>query len=234
MRLLVTRPEPDAERTAASLRAGGHEVLLAPLLRIEAIAADLGSGPWAALALTSANAVRAMAEHPQRAALLALPVYTVGRRTAEAAREVGFAKVMSADGDVKDLARLIAAQASGRLLYLAGEDRANDLAAALAHAGIDVQTRVVYRAAPVAAFPADVRAALSAGRVDGVLHFSRRSAAVYIECAGEAGILVQTLAPRHYCLSRQVAEPLIAAGAADIRVAGRPTEADLTGLIAAK
>jgi uroporphyrinogen-III synthase len=234
MRLLVTRPEPDAERTAASLRAGGHEVLLAPLLRIETIAADLGSGPWAALALTSANAVRAIADHARLAALLALPVYTVGRRTAEAAKEVGFVKVMSADGDAKDLARLIAAQASGRLLYLAGEDRATDLAAALAHTGIDVQTQVVYRAAPVAAFPVDVRTALSARRIDGVLHFSRRSAAAYVGCAREARILVQALALLQYCLSRQVAEPLVAAGAANVRVAGRPTEADLTGLIAAK
>src|SRR5438067_7912940 len=32
MRLLVTRPEPDGERTAASLRARGREVTLAPLL----------------------------------------------------------------------------------------------------------------------------------------------------------------------------------------------------------
>ena len=37
MRLLVTRPEPDNERTAAALRAQGHEVVLAPLLRIEAV-----------------------------------------------------------------------------------------------------------------------------------------------------------------------------------------------------
>ena len=36
MRLLVTRPEPDNERTAAALRALGHEVMLAPLLAIEA------------------------------------------------------------------------------------------------------------------------------------------------------------------------------------------------------
>jgi uroporphyrinogen-III synthase len=31
---LVTRPQPEAERTAARLRARGHEVLLLPLLRI--------------------------------------------------------------------------------------------------------------------------------------------------------------------------------------------------------
>jgi len=68
MRLLVTRPEPDNARTAAALRAKGHEVVLAPLLHIEAVAdADLGEPPWAAILLTSANGARAVAEHPRRA-----------------------------------------------------------------------------------------------------------------------------------------------------------------------
>jgi uroporphyrinogen-III synthase len=44
MRLLVTRPEPDGERTAARLCAHGCEVMLSPLLRVEAVAADLGDG----------------------------------------------------------------------------------------------------------------------------------------------------------------------------------------------
>jgi uroporphyrinogen-III synthase len=34
MRLVVTRPQTDSERTAAALRARGHAVLVAPLLRV--------------------------------------------------------------------------------------------------------------------------------------------------------------------------------------------------------
>jgi len=37
MRLLVTRPEPDNERTAAALRSMGHAVVLSPLLHIETV-----------------------------------------------------------------------------------------------------------------------------------------------------------------------------------------------------
>ena len=85
MRVLVTRPEPDGERTAAKLRARGAEVLLAPLLQIEPFRdVALGNGPWVALALTSANAVPAITQHPRRGELLALPAYVVGQRTAEA------------------------------------------------------------------------------------------------------------------------------------------------------
>ena len=68
--------------------------------------------------------------------------------------------------------------------------------------------RVVYRAVALANFPSDVGEALTAGWLDGVLHFSRRSAATYVDCAAAAGITEPALAPVHYCLSQQVAQPL--------------------------
>src|SRR5258708_20925249 len=57
MRLLVTRPEGDGERTAASLRARGHEVMFAPLLRIEPVAFALPEQSFGAVVLTSAKAL---------------------------------------------------------------------------------------------------------------------------------------------------------------------------------
>src|SRR5258707_12825786 len=99
VRLLVTRPEPECERTAALLRGRGHEVLLMPLLRIEPIRhAELGAGPWAAVLFTRANAARPVAPHRRFSALAGLPVYTVGRRTQAAAAAAGFTAIMSADG----------------------------------------------------------------------------------------------------------------------------------------
>ena len=235
MRLLVTRPEPDGERTAAVLRARGHEVMVAPLLRVAAIAdADLGAGPHAGVIITSANAARALAAHPRRAELARLPVVAVGRRSAEAARAVGFDDVTSADGDARDLVRLVAARGSGMhapLLYLAGEDRAADVAAELGRHGVPVRTVVVYRTVKAEAFPPSVRAELTAGTLAGVLHFSRRSAEAYLHCAEAAGTAAAALAPTHYCLSPQVAEPLTAAGAGSVRVAPRPDEAALLDLV---
>jgi uroporphyrinogen-III synthase len=231
MRLLVTRPEPDGERSAATLRARGHDVLLVPLLRVEAVAdADFGAPPWAAILLSSANAARAVAAHPRMSALTALPVLTVGRRSAEAARAAGFIDVQSADGDAQDIARVAAARFAGSrapLLYLAGEDRARDLAGDLG--GLLVRTVVVYRAVKMTNLPSSVHAALQAGQLDGVLHFSQRSAEAYIACARAAGLLDKALAPFHYCLSSRVAEPLV--GAANVRIAARPEEAALLDLV---
>src|SRR5262249_35359354 len=83
VRLLVTRPQADGERTAARLRARGHEVMLAPLLRIDAVDVELPREPLSAVVMTSANAARAIARHPRRHALTALTAFTVGRHTAE-------------------------------------------------------------------------------------------------------------------------------------------------------
>jgi uroporphyrinogen-III synthase len=235
VRLLLTRPEPDAQRTATTLRAQGHDVIAAPLLRIEPTAdAKFGEGPWAAILITSANAAHAIAAHARVTKLRALPAFAVGRRSAEAMAAAGFADVTSADGNVGDMARLVGArmQPAAPLLYLAGEDRAGDLAGQLRARGFAVETAIIYRAVAATALPPAAAGALASG-IDGVLHFSRRSAEAYVDAARAAGLLAKALKPVHFCLSAQVAEPLAQAGAAAIRVAERPNEAVLIALIAA-
>jgi len=235
MRLLLIRPDPDAQRTASVLRARGHDVMVSPLLSIETIAnADLGTGPYAAVLMTSANAARAIATHPQLRDLVALAVFAVGNRTAEAARNAGFAKVRSAQGDAADLVMLVRKELPGGdvpVLYLAGEDRARDIAAALAGVGPPVRIAVVYRAEMARRFPAAVQSALAAQTLDGVLHFSRRSAEAYVRCAHAAQGLDQALRPVHFCLSAEVAAPLGEGGAQKIRVAHRPDEAAMLDLV---
>jgi uroporphyrinogen-III synthase len=235
VRLLLTRPEPDAQRTAAALRAQGHDVIIAPLLRIAPVTdAQIGEGPWAAILITSANAAQAVAAHARVTPLRALPVFAVGRRSADAMTTAGFSDVTSADGDVSNLAQLVAArlQPAARLLYLAGEDRAGDLAGDLRTYGFAVETTMIYRAIAATVLPPAAAEALASG-IDGVLHFSRRSAEVLVDAARAAGVLESALRAAHFCLSAQVAEPLAQAGAADIRVAERPNEAVLLALIAA-
>jgi len=233
MRIVVTRPQADAERTAGILRQRGHEVLVAPLMRVEPIAADL-EGNWGAVVITSANAPAAIKDNPARAPLLKLKLFAVGERSAAAARVAGFANVESAGGDVHDLTQFIGEQVRDKappLLYLAGEDRAADLIDELAEHGIKAEMRIVYRAV-TAPFPGALIAALTAGAIDAVLHYSRRSADNYVAGATLAGIAEAALAPRHVCLAEAVAAPLVRAGAARIAVAPYPDEAALIELLA--
>src|SRR5262245_19551788 len=154
MRVVVTRPQSDSERTAAVLHSRGHDVLVAPLMRVEPLTADL-AGKWGAVIITSANAVDAISGNPAYETLLKLPLFAVGHRSAEAARQAGFMNVTSAGGDVRDLVRTLIARhadANAPLHYLAGEDRAADLLGELSARGIAAEIRIVYRAV-VAAFP---------------------------------------------------------------------------------
>lgn len=230
MRVVVTRPRDAGERTARAVRALGHDVLVAPMMALEPIVTDLG-GAWSAAVITSANATVAIAENPALPILKKLPLFAVGRRSAEAAREAGFTDVTSADGDVRDLVRLIAARPAppdAPILYLAGEDRATDLVGELSAHGVAAALRVVYRTVTAPFSPALI-AALRAGDVDGVLHFSRRSAETYVAGASAAGVSEAALAVRHFCLSAQVAEPLV--GAHRVAIAARPEEAAVIGLL---
>jgi uroporphyrinogen-III synthase len=233
VRLLLTRPEPDAQRTAAALRGGGHIVAIAPLVRIEPVAdVAIDGGPWAAILVTSANAARAIAGHARLGSLVELPVFAVGGRSAQAMRAAGFTDAIAAGGSVGDLARLVVARTKpgASLLYLAGEERSGDLAGDLRGQGFAVSTIVVYRAVNETILPPVTVEALSRG-IDGVLHFSRRSAEAYVNAAQASGALANALRPVQFCLSAQIAEPLHRAGAATIRVAPQPTEVALIELI---
>ncbi len=234
MRFLITRPEPDAERTAKTLRSQGHAVTIAPLLRVETLEnVEIGAGPWAAILVTSANAARAIAAHKHVAELRALPVLAVGERSADAMRSAGFADVSSAEGTAGDLTGLAAKRLKrgDLLLYLAGADRSSDIAADLARQNLLVRTVVVYRAVQANALPEAATKALQGG-IDGVLHFSRRSAEAYVNAARAAGLSEAAIKKLiHFCLSAQVASPLNQAGAVDVRVAREPTEAALLALV---
>jgi uroporphyrinogen-III synthase len=229
----VTRPETDAERTAVRLRRLGHTVVFAPMLRIEPIAdSEIGAGPWAAILVTSANAA-VVATQPRFAILHAARVFAVGGRSAEAMRDAGFVDVTSADGNVDDLARLVVERLSrgAALLYLAGADRTGDLAGDLVARGFDVRTVVIYRAVAITAFTADTIHAIIGG-IDGVLHYSRRSAQAYVDAARAGGLVTAALEkPMQFSLSTQVAEPLAQLPSAHIRIAAQPSETALLALI---
>jgi uroporphyrinogen-III synthase len=89
---------------------------------------------------------------------------------------------------------------------------------------------IVYRTMTTG-FPPELFNAVERREIDAVLHFSRRSAENYLAGAKAAGLMAQALAARQLCLSRQVAEPIAAAGAADVAIAGRPDEASLLALL---
>jgi uroporphyrinogen-III synthase len=232
MAILVTRPQPDNDTTTSALRARGFDVLPAPMLQFEAVPLrDDPDAHYGAVIVTSANALRAIAGQPDIADLQKLPLFAVGERTAEAARAAGFAHVISADGDVHALRDLMVERVRAKklkksqtLLYLAGADLARDLAGELGERGFSVVTQTTYRMAPVTKLPADVGDAFAAGKVQAVLHYSRRSARAFVEAVRAAGVEISALAVPQCCLSDQVASVMRDAGASQVMAAPTPHE----------
>ncbi|MCX5477675.1 uroporphyrinogen-III synthase [Kaistia geumhonensis] len=228
MRLLVTRPQPEAERTAAELVRRGHEPVLAPLLVTEFLPAPAFTAP-AALLFTSANGVRAVDAWPGERVSRAIPALCVGARTAAAARVAGFTDVRSADGDGDDLARLVLATldpAAGPLLHPTVARPARDLAVLLGGGGFTVETVEAYRMSEVEALPDAVETALRSGAIDGVLLYSRRTAETFARLT--QGLRPHLAAMPVYCLSADVAA---GAGGGRMLVAAAPNEAALLALV---
>ena len=232
MAILVTRPQPDNAATVAALRARGFEALPAPMLRFEAVAfqddADAGYG---AVIVTSANALRAVAGQAAIVRLKELPLFAVGERTAEAARDSGFHNVISADGDATALRELMLKSVRAKtlkktttLLYLAGADLARDLAGELGERGFNVVTQTTYRMAPVVNLPPDVCDAFAAHGIEAVLHYSRRSARAFLDAARAGGVEISALAIPQCCLSEAIASIVRDAGATQVTVAATPDE----------
>ena len=232
MAVLVTRPQPDDEATAAALRARDFEVLKAPMLRFEPVAfQDDTDAAYGAVIVTSANALRGIEPHLENSRLLALPLFAVGERTADAARDAGFEKVISADGDAAGLRDCVLASVKTKelkkaspLLYLAGADLARDLAGELGARGFTLVTQTTYRMAPVSSLPREICDAFAAHRIEAVLHYSRRSARAFLQAARAGGVEISALAIPQCCISAQVATVVRDAGATQVVVAATPDE----------
>lgn len=228
MRVLVTRAEPEAARTAAALAARGAEAVIAPLFTAEGVEATIDAQGLAGLVVTSPRTPRFLPAGLV-AAMAHKPAYAVGDRTAATLQDLGFTDVRSASGDVDALARLVAGQpVNGTVLHAGGEDRAGDLAGALAHHDVPVRTATVYRMVAVQDWPDAARQSLQAGDVDAVLHYSPRAAATFARLAtGDAATQDGARKLLHVCLSRAVAERLDPLAPPRVVVAERPDEDSL-------
>ena len=232
MAVLLTRPSPDNEASSAALRGRGYQVLLAPMLRFEPapFSQDMDAD-YQAVIVTSANALRAVAGALAQSRLRTLPLFAVGEHTASVARDIGFAKVVTASGDaaalrdrVLDSLRARELKKKRPLLYLAGADTSRDLAGELEQHGLEVVTQTAYRMVALTSLPRPVCDAFARDEVDAVLHYSRRSAAAFLDAVRNEGIEVSALAVPQCCISANVAAVLHEAGAPQVKVAASPDE----------
>lgn len=182
--ILLTRPVEDVEDSKRRLELMGHEVLVAPMIRIMPVTFQMPAKEET-LIITSANAVRHGLKNLEGRDWT---IYCVGTATADAAREEGFTNIVEGPGTARGLMPLLL-ESSGAVrrsfTHLSGEDVAYNIADALRQQGFEATMTPVYRAAPVSDVPFDVEAALNAGVISHVLFYSARTATIFEEVVAD-------------------------------------------------
>ncbi|MCT7377250.1 uroporphyrinogen-III synthase [Chelativorans salis] len=232
-RVLVTRPEPGASRTAARLKARGFVPVVLPLTKIE----PLRPGAWpaaaqsSAVAISSANAVRHAPADLVRD-IAHLPAYAVGERTAGAAREAGLTVADAGAGDAERLVERIAGGVApgGRVLVLAGLVRRETLEWGLSGAGFAVDVVETYETLPLSPSPGEIDAAFGAAPIDAALFYSAFAVEAFgrLHERASAGLFEGTV---FIAISARVAERLPHVPRARVRVAAEPTEEAMFSLL---
>jgi uroporphyrinogen-III synthase len=217
VRVWITRTQPGADRTAVAVREAGFDPVVAALLAVRSLepAEDIATvvDGIAALAFTSVNGLAFADLIPRRD----WPVFAVGDRTAEAARQRGFQTVISAGGDARDLTALIASEWRGRngaLLIPTAAQPAADMGALL-QGRVPTRTVAIYETVETqTALPEDF---------DIVLIHSVRAAQILARRLEPSAAHGRTA----IALSKAIAAPLRSLGFADLRIPLRPDEAGL-------
>lgn len=208
MKLLIVRPRPGADETAARARGLGLEPIVLPLFETRALAwTPPDPRSFDAVLFTSANAARHGGAGLR--SLLGLPCYAVGERTADAARAAGFGEVKTGPSDGFALAAMAEADGAGALLHLGGRD----------HVPVERSTHIaVYASEPTGVLPAELGDAL-------VLLHSPRAASRLAALATDRARLVVA------AISAQVAEAA-GPGWKQVAVAAAPRDEALLELAA--
>jgi len=235
MRILITRPQPAAEKTAARLRAMGHEPLVLPLTQgisePDAAQAALRQEGYTALALTSAQAVQTLSLLAgELAPYLDIPVYCVGAATANAAGLLGFRKVITGPGTGEGLgeriARELTADQKPRILYLAGAPRAPDFEAGLHRGTIHFRTVEIYRMVPLNNAEPRLKSILAETAPDAVLFYSSETAHRFFNLPSASHLADL----RYLCLSPVIAR-ILPSTIRNVAVAATPDEDSLLRLL---
>ena len=235
MRVLVTRPEPDALKLKGLLEQRGHEAEVEPLLRVSFEGADqIELEGVTALIATSRNSLRALRGEHVLSVARRLRLYAVGAGTAEEARRLGFGTIVKGPGTIAGLLPIITSTLEATeemLLHLRGEQISMNVAAELEAFGFHVAEAVVYRMAVATELSESVQEQIGAGEIEAVMLLSSQTASIYARLMAKHRLQAAARGLVHLCLSDGVANRLKALGDVPVEVADAPTIEEMLALV---
>lgn len=234
MRVLVTRPQPGARKTAEKLKGLGFDPVVLPLTRIEA----LRPVEWpdkidhSALAITSPNAARHAPEE-LLSRIRHLPAYAVGTSTGAEARSRGLTVVDEGAGDAARMVDIVAGSvaAGAAVLILCGRLRRNVLEQGLLDAGLRPNPVETYDTIPLKPTQVEADRVLGGVPVEAGLFYSAAAAEQFsgLHDHGATRQLLSGMTP--IAISARVADCLPASFRRRARIAREPTEEAMLSLL---
>ena len=171
--ILILRPQPGADQTAAKAVLHGLMPIVAPLFSVRPLDWEAPDpAGFDAVMLTSANAARQAGDG--LASFRGLPCYALGEATATAARDGGFRDIRIGPSDGTALLEMMDMNGVQSAFHPCGRDRRE-----LGASDVRLTDIPVYAAEPVRRLPPEATAALREGAF--VLLHSPRAAALFAE-----------------------------------------------------
>lgn len=203
--ILIVRPEEDSAEFITAIKERGYDALVESVLTISYTKETLPSiTPETPLVFTSANGVRAFGKLSDERGH---PVYTVGRNTADEARNIGFTHIEAAAGTVEDLSLLLTKTLTSSLipaLYVRGEHISSDLAGILSKKEIFLQEFVGYAAISAENLSINLLNLLDLRKIEAVMVFSKRGAQVFADLILQYDRAVRLKTTKALCMSDSV------------------------------
>jgi uroporphyrinogen-III synthase len=207
--LLITRPYPQAERTAMEYRARGWRCILSPALNVTphsdatqriATLAQRCNG-WI---VTSAMALELLAMH--RNAHIQ-PLYVTGEILARKALQAGFTHVQHGNGSASGLLDMFPRHADPALHYgyVHGNHQTLALADILAKRGWQAYGAEIYSSHPAASLTEEAYQALHAHEVTAVSFYSTMTLRAFLTLVTHAGLHTQLRHIDAWCYSAAIA-----------------------------
>jgi len=203
--VLLIRPLEDALPIATFLKSKGIGFSHYPLFKPRFFPLPPLKTPQA-LIITSKNSIRALEGYED---LKKIPLYAVGEKTAELAKQKGFVNIFNAAGTSQDLIKLIVKMGQrdkGILWHLSGEEVKGNIIEALTIAGFEARRQIVYLIEDVTDLPPSLQAKLINNSISHIIFCSPRTTTAFITLLKKNKLEKRACKIISLCLSQDVGE----------------------------
>lgn len=226
--VLLIRPLEDALPMTIFLESKGIKFSHYPLFKPHFLPLPPLTSPQA-LIITSKNAIRAVKEYEY---LKKIPLYVVGDKTAELAKQAGFVNIESASGTNQELMNLIMKKAKrdkGILWHLSGEKVKGNMIELLNTAGFQAKREIVYSIEDAKDLPSSLCLQLKNQIISHVIFCSSRTTTVFINLLKKTMIEKSTCQMISLCLSEDIGKIALSLNWKKLWISPKPNINELMG-----